>query len=291
MERHLDKLTALLEARALELGKAAVVLVLAALLVRALRQAMTRGLATRLEPQHLMLARTAVTYAILGLALTWALKELGFDPGVLLGAAGVLTVALGFASQTAVSNLISGLFLIAERPFVVGDTITVDTVTGQVLSIDLLSVKLRTADNLYVRVPTEQMLKSRVTTVTRFPIRRFDLNLGVPYHTDLDRLREVLMELAAAERLILEEPAPLYALRGFGASTIDVQFSVWAKRESFFEVRNLLMSQVKKAFESRGLELSVPPQPPAASTGSPPLEAPRPVPRGAARPSEDEERA
>ncbi|RXM22074.1 mechanosensitive ion channel, partial [Citrobacter sp. AAK_AS5] len=90
------------------------------------------------------------------------------------------------------SNLISGLFLVMERPFVVGDVITVDDVTGEVLTIDMLSTKLRTFDNLYVRMPNETIIKSRVTNLTHFPIRRIDLRLGVAYREDLARVRAVL---------------------------------------------------------------------------------------------------
>ena len=83
-------------------------------------------------------------------------------------AAGLLTVALGFAAQTSASNLISGLFLLGERPFVVGDVIRLASgITGEVVGIDLLSVKIRTFDNLLVRVPNETLLKSELTNLTR----------------------------------------------------------------------------------------------------------------------------
>jgi hypothetical protein len=88
-----------------------------------------------------------------------ALHQAGLKLGVLPGAAGILTVAIGFASQTSASNLISGLFVIAERPFVVGDIIRVAETTGEVLSVDLLSVKIRTFDNLYVRIPNEGIIR------------------------------------------------------------------------------------------------------------------------------------
>ena len=90
-------------------------------------------------------------YLVLGLFIISGLHQLGFNFGVLLGAAGVLTIAVGFASQTSMSNLISGLFLIGERAFAIGDLIKVGDTVGEVLSIDLLSVKLRMFDNTYVR--------------------------------------------------------------------------------------------------------------------------------------------
>ena len=121
-----------------------------------------------------------------------ALRELGFDLSVVLGAAGILSVAIGFASQTSTSNLISGLFLMLERPFSIGDVIKVDSTTGEVISIDLLSVKIRTFDNLFVRSPNESMIKTQVTTLTKFPIRRADLQVGIAFKEDIERVKEIL---------------------------------------------------------------------------------------------------
>lgn len=205
-----------------------------------------------------MLIKRGSYYLILMLFLISALRELGFNFGVLLGAAGILSVAIGFASQTSASNLISGLFLVAERPFGVGDIIQVGTTTGEVLAIDLLSVKLRTFDNLFVRIPNESLIKTEVTTLTRFPIRRFDILVGVAYKEDLKRVHEVLDSVADKNPLCLEEPKPLYIFKGFGESSLDIQFSVWARRENFLDLKNSIQEQVKDAFDEHGIEIPFP---------------------------------
>jgi small-conductance mechanosensitive channel len=212
----------------------------------------------RFSAHHVTLARRLVYYSILTLFIASGLKQLGFSLGVLLGAAGVLSVALGFASQTSVSNLISGLFLIGERPFQVGDIITVADTTGEVLSIDLLSVKLRTFDNLFVRIPNESLIKSQLTTLTRFPLRRIDLKIGVAYKETIAHVRSVLMSAADANPLCLDSPAPLFIFSGFGDSALEIQFSVWAKREQFLELRNSLQEEIKEAFDAEGIEIPFP---------------------------------
>ncbi len=208
----------------------------------------------RADPQRRMLARRAGFYPVVLLAGTAALRELGFDLSIFLGAAGIVTVALGFASQTSASNVISGLFLIGERAFGVGDAVEVAGITGEVLSIDLLSVKVRTFDNLFVRIPNETMVKSNVTNLSRFPLRRVDLVLRFGYGADLQRVRDLLLELAAADPRVLDEPQPLVFVQEFEVTSVRMQFSCWARREVFLEVRTALQSAVHRRFEEEGID-------------------------------------
>jgi len=238
--------------------RAALILVVGLLASRLFAAAAVRGIGARLGKQESMLTRRFVFYGLAGLTVAATLNELGFNLSVLLGAAGILTVAIGFASQTSASNLISGLFLIAERPFVVGNVITVEGQTGEVLSIDLLSVKLRTFDNLFVRVPNESIIKARVTNLTHFPIRRADLQIGVAYKENLPRVREVLLGVAENNPLCLDEPEPLFIFTGYGDSALTMQFSVWCKRENFLEMRNNMYLDIKATFDAEGIEIPFP---------------------------------
>ena len=237
----------------------ATIMLLAGFIVAGLAsRAAGRFLSKNFSQHHVVLFRRLLYWLVLALFIASALKQLGFSLSVLLGAAGVLSVALGFASQTSASNLISGLFLIGEQPFRLGDTIKVGNTTGEVLSIDLLSVKLRTFDNLFVRIPNESLIKSEVTNLTRFPIRRFDLLLGVAYKEKISLVRDVLMAVADKNPLCLDEPAPIFVFVGFGDSALNIQFSVWGKRENFRDLRNSLQEEIKQAFDSAGIEIPFP---------------------------------
>ena len=205
-----------------------------------------------------MLIKRIVFHGIFILFIFSAMLEMGFNLNVLLGAASVLTVAVGFASQTSASNFISGIFLMAERSFSVGDVVRVGSTVGEVLSIDLLSVKLRTFDNLFVRLPNETLIKSEVTTLTKFPIRRLDLKIGIAYKESIDRVKTILQQVAADNPLSLEEPKPLYIFQGFDDSSLTLQFSVWAKRENFLELKNSIYEQIKVAFDKEGVEIPFP---------------------------------
>jgi small-conductance mechanosensitive channel len=212
----------------------------------------------RFTAQQGMISAKVIKYTGLVIVFIMVLRELGFELSPLLGAAGIVGIAIGFASQTSVSNVISGLFLIAEQPFVVNDVIRVGTITGQVLSIDILSVKLRTFDNQFVRIPNETVLKSEVTTITRFPIRRADLILSVAYKEDIGRVKEILKQISHDNPLCLQEPEPLIIFQGFGASSIDLQFSVWAAKEDWLTVKNQIYEEIKKRFDSEAIEIPFP---------------------------------
>jgi small-conductance mechanosensitive channel len=230
--------------------RAGLTLLIGFVLARSLASLAGRIAERRGTAQAEMITRRLVFYVVFGLALAVALDTMGVELGVLLGAAGILTVALGFAAQTSASNLISGVFLLGERPFSVGETIEIGGTCGEVLSVDLLSVKLRTFDNLFVRVPNESLIKSQITNLSRNPIRRIDMELRVAYSEDLDRLRPLLFSLAAGDPDILEEPEPKVWVDRLGESAIHIRFLVWAaNRSGFFDVRSRLLETVARALQ------------------------------------------
>lgn len=240
------------------ISKATLIIVVGFFVAKFLSNLVTKFNFANMTNHGQILLKRGIFYAIMILMSMSALRELGFDLSVILGAAGILSVAIGFASQTSASNLISGLFLMMERPFSIGDVIRVEQTTGEVISIDLLSVKIRTFDNLYVRVPNESMIKTQVTTLTRFPIRRADLLIGIAYKEDIEQVKTLLAQLADNNPLCLSEPIPLFILKGFGSSSVDIQFSVWAKKENFLILKNEMYQQIKEAFDNNGIEIPFP---------------------------------
>ncbi len=242
----------------INIGKALFIIVMGYFLAKFLSNLTLKFNFVNLTSHGQTLLKRAIFYGVMTLMFVSALRELGFDLSVILGAAGILSVAVGFASQTSASNLISGLFLMIERPFSIGDIIRVEQTTGEVISIDLLSVKIRTHDNLYVRVPNESMIKTQVTTLTRFPIRRADLTVGIAYKEDITKVRDILVKLADQNPQCLNEPSPLFIILGFGASSVDIQFSIWAQRQNFLSLKNEMYQQIKEAFDANGVEIPFP---------------------------------
>ena len=249
--------------------RAVLYLALGVTLARGARFALRRS-SLALSAQQRQLLTRFVYYGVLILFGISAMRQFGFDFTVLLGAAGIVTVAIGFASQTSAANLIAGLFLVVEKAVSIGDIITVDDVTGEVLSVDVLSTKLRTFDNLQVRIPNETMVKARITTLNRFPLRRVDVNVGVAYDSDLALVQQTMLDVARDNPLCLDEPGPLIIWTGFGDSSIDYLYAVWGKSQNFLALRNGITRELKAAFDAAGIEIAFPQR--TLQPGTTPLE-------------------
>lgn len=250
-----DRLTELLVALALGL--------IGFLIARFVSNTFIRTIGTRFNAHQKLVWRRGIFYFIFLIFVMASLKEAGFKLSVFLGAAGILTVALGFASQTSASNLISGLFLIGEGSFEIGDTIQItlirgNSIEGEVISIDLLSVKLLTQDNVYVRLPNEQLIRAPVHNLSKFPIRRIPITLAINFHEDIIKVREVLLDVAQKYPLVLADPKPAVTVTAFRESSIELLFAVWCQQENFLKVRDEMQERVRNGFLDNQIEIPVP---------------------------------
>lgn len=244
--------------RVVTLVRVAFTLLVGLFVARFVARGVTRLIAKRASEQQAMLSKRLAFYVVASLVILSVLGQLGINLSVLLGAAGILTIAIGFASQTSASNLVSGIFLMAEKPFVVGDVIKIDNEMGMVLSIDLLAVKMRLFDNSLVRIPNETIIKSQLTTLTHFPIRRVDVPVGTAYKEDIGRVRELLFELADRNPLVLDDPRPQFFFDGYGDSALEIRLCVWTAKENFVVVRNAMRLDIKELFDREGIEIPFP---------------------------------
>ncbi|MFC3901934.1 Small-conductance mechanosensitive channel [Acinetobacter marinus] len=242
---------------------ALIFIVLGFFVARIISNGFTATIGKRLNLHQKLIWRRGIFYFIFLLFMITSLREAGFKLSVFLGAAGILTVALGFASQTSASNLISGLFLIGEGSFEVGDTIQVTlirghTIEGEVISIDLLSVKLLTLDNVFIRLPNEQLIKTPVFNLSKFPIRRIPITLFINFHEDIVKVRQVLIDVADNYPLVLDEPRPQVAVTAFRESTIELLFTVWTQQEYYIRVHDEIQERVRNGFIDNNIEIPIP---------------------------------
>ena len=222
------------------------------------------GIFTKRFSRHVgLLVGNAVFYSGILFIIVTILYELGFNIAALLGAAGLFGVAIGFASQTSISNIISGFFLLLERPFSVGDIIKSGDVVGYIESIDLLSVRVRTLDNKLVRLPNEVVLKQPLNNLTFFPIKRIDCVLSMPYSVDVEYAKTQVYDVVTSNILFLKDPAPVVMVYKLAQHDFDTEIRtflmvrVWVATEKFSSAPAVLMQQLKDQFDKNNMVITI----------------------------------
>jgi small-conductance mechanosensitive channel len=215
-------------------------------------------LPARWSRQRKMIINRIIQYTGFIILFFVVISEMNINLAALFGAAGVIGLVIGVASQTSIGNIVSGFFLVSEKSFEIGDIIRLGDKTGTVFSVDLLSVKIRTFDNLLIRVPNQTVISTELTNLTRFPIRRVDIQVSVAYKEDLTRVKTIIENVTGSNPLCLDEPNPLIIFQSFGASGIDILVGVWAERSNFLTVKNSVFQQIKEAFDKENIEIPFP---------------------------------
>lgn len=192
---------------------------------------------------------------IVGAALC---NEVGIQVSALLGAAGIVGVALGFAAQTSVANIISGLFLMIEQPFELGDQISINGIEGTVIAVNLFAVTLKTEDGRQVRIPHEQILKNTLINITGLPVRRCDVTLRVNYQQNPEQVIRLIQDTVKRMADVLHDPAPYVLVKQMTGDYWEVVVGVWGAQDMFPTIKKSLLIALKEAFDKHGIALSVP---------------------------------
>jgi small-conductance mechanosensitive channel len=163
-------------------------------------------------------------------------------------------VAIGFAAQTSMSNLISGLFLLSENFLSIGDTISAGSVYGEIESIDLFSVKVRTNDGMLVRIPNEQLIKNDLVNVTFYPSRRVEIAIGVPANESLDRLISMVNNVIAQNKFVISNPSPVIVINSLSSNAQHITLRVWSEHKNILTMKTTLVEQLNDHLISEGIK-------------------------------------
>ncbi len=237
----------------------AVIVVAASVVIGLLiRRLMRRSLSPRLPSYVYKPMENLVFYAIVFSGLVIALAPFGISFSSLLVAGGFAGLVVGLASQQAVSNLVSGIFLLVEQPLRIGDPVSVGGVSGIVSDINLLSTKIRTWDGYIVRIPNSSVYSSNITNYARTRARRIDIKIGVSYDTDIDKAIETIKKLIDEHPFCLVNPAPEAFVEDYADSSIVINARCWAPSQVWFATKTQLMTRLKKALDEAGIEIPFP---------------------------------
>ncbi|MFW5795752.1 MAG: mechanosensitive ion channel family protein, partial [Alkalispirochaeta sp.] len=208
-----------------------------------------------LRDQSRELIRKTILYIGTALLFVMVLNGAGVSVGALLGAAGVVGIAIGIASQASLSNIISGLFLVSERFFEIGDVVRIADHVGTVQSIDLLSIKVKTFDNVLIRIPNQQLIEKDIVNITRYPIRRMDFTVTVAPMEDVERTLDALRFAPEGVAQVLEEPEPFVMAGDFSEGGLTLKLGVWFERPNYVAVRNAIVYRLQQVFRERSIEI------------------------------------
>ena len=149
----------------------------------------------------------------------------------LIGAAGL---AISLALQNCLSNLAGGFIILFSKPFKSGDTIELDTSIGVVQSINILYTKIITFDNKTVMIPNGKITDAKIINYTELPTRRLDMTFDISYNNDFEKAKQIILDIAIENKLILNEPEPVVRLGSFKESSLEILAKFWVKKEGYF---------------------------------------------------------
>ena len=185
----------------------------------------------------------------------------GIDLSGLLVAGGIFAVVIGFATQSVVSNLISGVFLMLEKPAKQGDTIQIPdmSISGTLLDIGTFSSRVRKFDGTVIRIPNEKFFTSNIRSLTVSTVRRADVMVGISYKDDIENAISVIKkEIEITMPFVLRVPEPEFRVEELGDSSVNVQVLVWHPKDDWSQAQPILLTTVKRALDKAGIEIPFP---------------------------------
>jgi len=183
-----------------------------------------------LHPQTLPLFENIANIAIFGFAVYIIFSAWHVDMTAWLASAGIIGIAIGFAAKDTLANLFSGVFILADAPYKIGDFVVLDTgERGEVTHIGIRSTRLKTRDDVEVTVPNSVMGNTKIINESGGLNEKFRIRvaIGVAYGSDIDKVRDILMDIALNADDVCDDPEPRVRFRQFGASSLDFELLCW----------------------------------------------------------------
>ncbi len=184
-----------------------------------------------------------------------AAAELGINVTSLVAAIGAAGVTIGLALKDSFSNIASGILIITNKPFKIGDYLEVDNFQGTVLKIEMLFTTLTTYDNKVIVVPNSKLTSEHLINYTAQKTRRLDLCYSVSYDTDLARAKDIIREVVLNNNKSLNEPKPIIAVAQHNESSINIIAKVWCNCEDYWPLYYEMQENVKNEFDKNNISI------------------------------------
>ncbi len=174
-----------------------------------------------------MLVDNVYRFGLMGLAIVMAADQMGINVAAALAGLGIVGIAVGFAAQDSLANVISGFVIFLDKPFQVGDVVRVAEQYGEVREITMRTTRIRTRNNTYVVIPNKKIIDEVLVNYSKHGEARVDVTVGVAYKETIPHARRVILDAVEKIPAVMHQPAPEVVVKELGASGVDLEVRVW----------------------------------------------------------------
>jgi potassium-dependent mechanosensitive channel len=241
-----------------------VLLVLGFMASKALSRGLRRRVLSRfdIEPSLQATWQTFSFYIIYALVVLFVLQLLHIPITIFAVVGGALAIGIGFGSQNIVSNFISGLIVMVERPVRLGDLVEIDSLLGTIEVIGTRSTIMRTLDNKQVIIPNSHFLdKAFINWTLSDMVISGKIEVGVAYGSDVNKVRDILVQAAGGHAMVMKSPAPTVVFTNFGESSLDFELVYWLKIDLDYGIRRIgseIRYQILDSFAKHNVSIPFP---------------------------------
>ncbi|MEZ4552035.1 MAG: mechanosensitive ion channel [Desulfobacterales bacterium] len=213
---------------------------------------------SKIDPTIIRFVSSLTYIALIAFVIIAALGQLGIQTASFIAVVGAAGLAIGLALQGSLANFAAGFLMIIFKPFKVGDYIEGGGVAGTVEEISIFTTILTSPDNKTIIVPNAKLTEDNIVNWTIKGTRRVDMVMGIGYGDDIDKARQVINDVLAAESRLLKDPAPLVAVVELADSSVNFVVRPWVKASDYWGVYFDLTEKMKKAFDANGISIPFP---------------------------------
>lgn len=199
-----------------------------------------------------------VKAVLIMILVTMCLSIMGVSMSTIVAVIGAAGAAIALALRDSLANVAGGVMIIITKPFSQGDLIDIGEVSGKVDYIDLFRTTLKTFDHKTITIPNGLINTSILVNHSLEDMRRVDCTFGIGYDSDINKVREIFMEICDENSDIMKEPEPVIGVAGHGDNAVMIDLKVWCSTEFYWDVKYYLEEKVKLAFDKNGINIPYP---------------------------------
>ena len=254
-----DKVTALIEQHGPRVAMALAILVIGYILAKIVTGIVKKALGKSNVDATLAIFLGNLTYMMLMVfVVIAAISKLGVETASFVAILGAAGFAVGFALQGSLANFAAGVMLLIFRPFKVGDVVEAGGTKGKVAEVGIFATIFTTPDNQKVIVGNSSITGGNITNVSAFPTRRVDMVFGISYEDDIDKAKQILVDMLANDERVLKDPAPTIVVGNLGDSSVDILCRPWVNSADYWGLLWDMQENVKKAYDAADISIPYP---------------------------------